>query len=445
MNTPICDFVKSYNDKNCIRAHMPGHKGESVLGCEHLDITEIKGADSLFEAFCVIKESEENASEIFTADTFYSTEGSSLCIRAMLYLTLLYAKSKGKAPLVLAGRNAHKTFLSAVALLSLGVEWLYAENSSYLSCNINAETIDKKLSIMQEKPAAVYLTSPDYLGNMLDIKAISEVCRKHDVLLLIDNAHGAYLKFLENSLHPLDLGATMCCDSAHKTLPVLTGGAYLHISKSADELFKNKAKFALSLFASTSPSYLMLQSLDKANEYLDNGYKEKLSAFLKKVSDLKETLKSHGYTLVGDEPLKVTVNTKKYGYKGFELAEMLREENIECEFSDPDFLVMMLSESMSESDLKEIENVFLSMEKRDEIKTAPPLLFKPQKVLSIREAVLSPSKTVDVKDSAGKVLATTNVSCPPAVPIVVSGERIDDSALSAFSYYGIEKCEIVDE
>ena len=333
--------------------------------------------------------------------------------------------------------------MSAVALLNLEVEWLYGEGESYLSCDINADTLDKKLSKMQEKPAAVYLTSPDYLGNMLDIKAISKVCRKHDVLLLVDNAHGAYLKFLEKTLHPLDLGATMCCDSAHKTLPVLTGGAYLHISKSADELFKDKAKSALSLFASTSPSYLILQSLDKANEYLINGYKERLFSFAEKVSSLKETLKNNGYTLVGDEPLKVTIATKAYGYKGVELSEILREKNIECEFSDPDFLVLMLSESMSESDLLKIKSALLTIEKRGEITDTPPVLSKPQRVMSIRDAVLSLSKTVFVKHSVGKVLASANVSCPPAVPIVVSGERIDESALSAFSYYGIEKCEII--
>lgn len=423
---------------------MPGHKGESVLGFEHLDITEIKGADSLFEASSVIKESEENASALFGAYSYYSTEGSSLCIRAMLYLSLLYAKKEGKAPLVLALRNAHKTFLSAVALLNLEVEWLFSQESSYLSCDISADTLDKKLSKMQEKPVAVYLTSPDYLGNMLDIKAISKVCRKHDVLLLVDNAHGAYLKFLESSRHPLDLGADMCCDSAHKTLPVLTGGAYLHISKSADEMFFDKAKSALSLFASTSPSYLILQSLDKANEYMADGYKERLSAFLKKVSSLKETLKNHGYTLKGDEPLKVTVATKAYGYKGVDLAEKLRDKNIECEFSDPDFLVLMLSPSMNDSDLEKLRCALLSIEKRDEIADAPPVLSKPQKAMSIREAVMSVSKTVDVKDSVGKVLATANVSCPPAVPIVVSGERIDETALSAFSYYGIEKCEVIE-
>lgn len=84
---------------------------------------------------------------------------------------------------------------------------------------------------MKRKPAAVYITSPDYLGNLADIGGMSDVCRKYGVLLIVDNAHGAYLHFLPKPEHPLDLGAEMCCDSAHKTLPVLTGGAYLHISQ----------------------------------------------------------------------------------------------------------------------------------------------------------------------------------------------------------------------
>lgn len=445
MNTPICDFVKSYDNKNIIRAHMPGHKGENILGFEHLDITEIKGADSLFEASSIIKESEDNASALFGCDTFYSTEGSSLCIRAMLYLALLYAKKEGKSPLVLAGRNAHKTFLSSLALLDLDVEWLYGENSSYLSCDINADFLEKKLSSMKIKPVAVYITSPDYLGNVTDIKALSGVCKKHDVLLLVDNAHGAYLKFLDKSRHPVDLGATMCCDSAHKTLPVLTGGAYLHISKTADSLFKDKAKTALSLFASTSPSYLILQSLDKCNAYLENGYKARLNAFIDKVNALKKSLKNKGYILVGDEPLKITISTKLYGYKGFELAEILRDKNIECEFCDPDFLVLMLTPSMALSELLKIESALLSIKKRDEITKTVPKLLTAEKVMSVREAVLSISKTVDVKDSVGKVLATSNVSCPPAVPIVVSGERIPTSALSVFTYYGIEECDVIDE
>ena len=443
MNTPIRDFVKKYSGENTVRAHMPGHKGENILGCEQFDITEIKGADSLFEADSIIKESEENASVLFDAHTFFSTEGSSLCIRAMLYLSLLYAKKEGKAPLVLAGRNAHKTFLSAVALLDFDVEWLYPENGTYLSLDITVEQLDDKLSKMSTKPVALYLTSPDYLGNTLDIKEISKVCKKHSVLLLVDNAHGAYLKFLESSQHPIDLGADICCDSAHKTLPVLTGGAYLHISKYTDSFFEKNAKKTLSLFASTSPSYLIMQSLDMANLYLSNGYREKLKSFIKKVDALKSNLLYNGYFLIGNEPLKVTINAKSYGYTGADLAELLREQNIECEFSDPDFLVLMLSPSLKDTELERIKTALLSIKRREKISTAIPTLFIPKKVMKVRDAVLSLSKTVDVKESIGEIIANASVSCPPAVPVVLSGELIDENALALFEYYNIKECEIV--
>ena len=100
MNTPICDFAKKYAQSGTSRLHMPGHKGKGRL-CEHLDLTEIAGADELYDADGIIAESEKNASTLFDCKTFYSTEGSSHTIRAMLYLTSLYAKEKGKKPLIL--------------------------------------------------------------------------------------------------------------------------------------------------------------------------------------------------------------------------------------------------------------------------------------------------------------------------------------------------------
>ena len=115
MDTPIYDFAKAYQSAAPARLHMPGHKGRGPLGCEGLDLTEITGADSLFEASGIIAQSEQNASRLFGCPTFYSTEGSSLCIRAMVRLSCLWAELQGRAPLILAARNVHKTFLSAAA------------------------------------------------------------------------------------------------------------------------------------------------------------------------------------------------------------------------------------------------------------------------------------------------------------------------------------------
>lgn len=444
MNTPICDFVRKYALKNALRLHMPGHKGVTLLGCENMDITEINGADSLYEAQGIIKESEDNASSLFGCATYYSTEGSSQCIRTMLYLATLFAKETGRKPLVYAGRNAHKTFISATALIDFDTEWLYpSEDESYLSCTITPADLDRKISKAEEKPLAVYLTSPDYLGNIADIQGISQVCKKHNTLLLVDNAHGAYLRFLEDSQHPIDLGADICCDSAHKTLPVLTGGAYLHISDNAPALFKQKVKDALMLFGSTSPSYLILQSLDMANSYIDSDYREKLASHISIINKLKSDLTKSGYTLSGTEPLKITISTKPYGYKGTDFAEILESHNITCEFCDPDFVVLMTTPEISAEDIDKLYGILLNIPALSPVEEMSPAFSMPQKAMSVREAVFSPSEVIEVNNSKGRILSCAGVSCPPAVPLIVCGEVIEDATIQNFRYYGIDTCTVV--
>lgn len=443
MKTPICDFALHYAESSALRLHMPGHKGHSFLGMEALDITEIDGADSLYEADGIIRESEDNASVLFGCPTFYSTEGSSQCIRAMLHLTALHARQTGKRPLIAAGRNVHKAFLSAAALLDLDVLWLFPqEGESYLTCRPDADFLDAFLA--EHKPTAVYLTSPDYLGHLADLDAIGRVCRAHGVLLLVDNAHGAYLRFLPESLHPIDQGAHICCDSAHKTLPVLTGGAYLHIAKDAPPLFSRQIKNALALFGSTSPSYLILQSLDYANRYIADGYKQRLAAFLPLVHRLKGALSCRGYPLVGDEPLKLTLSPKSFGYTGNDLARLLAAEDLICEFSDPDFLVFMLTPEIGTEGLCRLEDALLSVPQKAALTETPPPFCPPQRIMSIREATLSPCRTVCAAESLGQILAAPSVGCPPAVPITVCGERIDKAALRCFSYYGFKTCTVVE-
>ena len=428
MDTPICDFVRSYAQSGRMRLHMPGHKGSGPLGFEHLDLTEVAGADSLYEADGIIAASEQNASWLFGCPTFYSTEGSSQCIRAMVHLAALDARDKGKTPVIAAGRNAHKAFLSAAALTDSQVVWLYPEETdSYLSCRVTAEDV-----AALENVTAVYLTSPDYLGNMANIAAISKVCRQKGILLLVDNAHGAYLRFLEPSMHPMDLGADLCCDSAHKTLPVLTGGAYLHIR---DAAWVSMARRALALYGSTSPSYLILQSLDAANRYLADGYMQQLAQFVRQLLLTKQRLRNHGYHLCGNEPMKLTVQAKEFGFTGIQLAALLREQNVECEFADPDYLVLMPAPG---TDLAALESLLMHIPRQRAITAASPAFCLPEKVLSIREAMFSPARQVAVADSIGCILADASVGCPPAVPIVVCGERIDQAAVDAFRYYGVE-------
>ena len=465
MNTPICDFVKDYVSKDPVRLHMPGHKGSNggadswIDQAVKYDITEIDGADYLSAPCGIIAESEENAGKLFGCHTLYSTEGSSLCIRAMMFLVRKYAKLKGHEPLVLAGRNAHASFVNAAALLDINVEWIMQkESDSYESCSITGEDVEKVIKgylnteyLIKKLPDAVYVTSPDYLGNMLNVRELADVCHKHGILLLVDNAHGAYLKFLEKSIHPIDLGADICCDSAHKTLPVLTGGAYLHIAcedaknNTVEQGIKDKRKFladyarqALSVFATTSPSYLILQSLDKCNAFLDGNTVVKKCAG--KVEALKKTLKENGYTLTGDEPLKITISLPgKEPVSDIcnRLIKKLSENGIYVEYHDNTHIVMMFSGNTSEDGYEKVQKVstVFADENKDVLncdadKKAVGSDSKRKKVpnrsMSFKDAMMAPSEQVDVENSIGRVLAQPVLNCPPCVPVYMCGEVIGE-------------------
>ena len=442
MKTPIVSFLKSYQEKSPVRMHMPGHKGAGILGFEGMDLTEISGADELFAADGIIKESEQNASSLFGCPTYYSTQGSTLCIQTICTILCQDAKSKGKKPKILAGRNAHRSFIHAAALLDFDIAWLYG-NSDYLSCTISTETLEKE--ILENNPTAVYLTNPDYLGNLLDIKSLASICKKHDVLLAIDNAHGAYLRFLEPSLHPIDLGADLCCDSAHKTLPVLTGGAYLHLSDSLNQVWKNDVKHFMEYFSSTSPSYLIMASLDATNEVLDTTFKKSLSECIQRVDVLKNALIQHGYTILSGEPMKITISTKEFGYTGNEIANLLMECDIYPEFYDSDYVVLMPSPYNTKDDLKRLETCLCKIERKSVVFNSFPKLERARKVMNVRQALFAPSKMIEVSKSLGQVCSSVSVSCPPAILPVIPGEVISESSIEVMKYYGIETVRVVKE
>ena len=438
MNTPVADFVQRYAKAGTARLHMPGHKGRCFLGCEPWDITEIHGADALYEAEGNLAEREQNAAALFGSQrTCYSTEGSSQCIRAMLYL----AVAANGSHTVVAARNVHRAFVSAAALLDLEIRWLWPEESrSLCGCPISPAQLEETLHSLPEPPAAVYLTSPDYLGGMAEIPALAQVCHQHGTLLLVDNAHGAYLRFLQPSLHPLDLGADLCCDSAHKTLPVLTGGAYLHLSPTAPAQLGPLAKSALGLFGSTSPSYLTLASLDLCNRYLAEGYPQRLAEAVERLAELRERLTAAGWRVEPSDPLRVTVAAPR-GVTGQELAGQLRRQGVECEYADRDFLVLMAT---PENTPEELAQAAAALGQCPGEANPPQLpLARGERACSIRQAAFAPRETVDAAHSLGRVCGLPTVGCPPAIPIAVSGERITPEALALFAYYGIEQVEVL--
>lgn len=468
MTTPIVDFVRRYAQSGTSRLHMPGHKGQSLLGFEPWDITEIKGADELYEAEGIIAQSEANATRLFgTAHTYYSTEGSSQCIRAMLFLALQAAPQTGKRPVLLAARNAHKALLYAAALLDFDVEWLWPapeDSGALCSCPVPAAKLADALHALAQqdrKPFGVYVTSPDYLGGVQDIAALAAVCRAQDVPLLVDNAHGAYLRFLPENRHPIALGAAMCCDSGHKTLPVVTGGAYLHLGKNAPIQDEAAVRNALALFGSTSPSYLILQSLDKCNQVLSEGYPLRLlqccgylTRLRRELNEAAEARHCPGQLALDGEPLKVTLDAAVLGMTGTELADALRRVAIECEYADPRYLVLMFTPENPPRDGKRLVSAM-----RGIIAALPDELPQPEALqgefaaleqqlhtrCSIRQAVFAPQERLPVAQAEGRVCAMPTVSCPPAIPIAVSGEVITPAAVRLMQRYHVTEVSVLRE
>ncbi|MDY3243950.1 MAG: aminotransferase class V-fold PLP-dependent enzyme [Candidatus Limiplasma sp.] len=441
MKTPIADFVRCYQESGMARFHMPGHKGSGSLGCEGFDITEVSGADELYESGGIIAESEANAAALFGAGrTCYSTEGSSQCIRAMLRLSML----RRPDGVILAARNVHKAFVYGAALLGLEVRWLWPEETGSLcSCRISPERLEAALAELPAPPAAVYVTSPDYLGGMADVRGLAEVCHRHDTLLLVDNAHGAYLHFLEKPLHPLDLGADLCCDSAHKTLPVLTGGAYLHLSRGVPEELRREAKQALALFGSTSPSYLTLCSLDRCNAYLAGAFRQELAEWTAFLDETRQTLRQNGWQAEESDPLRLTLRAPEK-MTGVMLAQRLREAGMECEYADGDHLVLMLTPQNRPEELGQLVEALGRNERPPKLPENLPLP-KARQEMSIREAMLRPQERVPAEKALGRICGSPTVACPPAIPIAVSGEKIGPEATALFRRYSVESVEVVKE
>ena len=441
-NTNFYDSLVEFSNQNPLRLHMPGHKGRGPLGCEGPDITEVGGADALYEASGIIAQSENNATALFgSGRSCYSTEGSSQCIRAMLYLALMN-RPEGRRPLILAARNVHKSFVYAAALLDFDIEWLWPKQlESLCACPISADSLETALNGLSEPPAAVYITSPDYLGNIADVRSLAEVCHRHGTILAVDNAHGAYLHFLPTPLHPLDLGADICCDSAHKTLPVLTGGAYLHIGMDMAKRCASQMKSALALFGSTSPSYLIMASLDMCNRYLADAYRGELADCVSFVETIKHTLTQNGWQVLPSDPLRITIRLPQ-GLSGDDLAKRLRDKNIECEYADDMHIVFMITPQNPPSDLTRLAEALGTND-------APPAqdMFLPlpgvKAELRVRDALFCPHETIPVQRALGRICAAPTVACPPAIPIAVSGERITQAAIALFERYNVAYVDVV--
>ncbi|MDE7293733.1 MAG: aminotransferase class V-fold PLP-dependent enzyme [Oscillospiraceae bacterium] len=451
MPTPIVDFCEKYKANEILRAHMPGHKGRGE-DFYAFDITEISGADSLFEASGIIRQSEEMTAALFGAyKTLYSAGGSTLCIQTMLAMLSKVTGSKT----VVAARNCHRAFVNACGILGLTVKWVLPRyEHSLVTGEISAEEIKALLDSLPpwEKPCCVYITSPDYMGKIAPVSEIARICREKDIFLAVDNAHGAYLKFCSEDIHPLTLGADICCDSAHKTLPALTGAAYLHIKNPALEPFEGFAKGIMSCFASTSPSYLILQSLDRCGEYLRNEMEDIANSangggyfceMENAANALKERLKN-AWQIYGDEAGKLSIFAPPSGYSGTGLGEALRQRGVECEYADDCFTVLMLT-GLTVEEIGRLGDIFESIP-QPRILVQPPDYSNfslPPAAMGIREAMMSRWEQIPTTEAEGRIAAACLAHCPPGVSAIASGEIFTEEIIKILKNYSIRNVIVV--
>lgn len=427
MSAPLYEALLRHKSLNRSSFHTPGHKNNLQAlppDLYSLDFTELPDTDSLFDAAGPIRQAEQLASQFFgTARTCLSAGGCTLCIQAMLRLA---APQGGE---VLCSRVIHRGAVNAMALLGLEPVWAMPED---VLSNLQEHTDVK----------AVYITSPNYYGQLMDVPALSTACRRKNLPLLVDCAHGAQLMFTEPKLHPLSLGAAMTADSAHKTLGVLTGGAWLNIG---DTRYAEGAKQAMALFGSTSPSYPIMASLDYAREWLQ----AHPGAFLplqQRVSEIRALAQSRGIALPAGlcDPTRITLKTASIGVTGTRAAEIFRRIGVEPEYADEAYLVLIATPFNTPEDFRRVEEAVKTLPASCPLPEHPPLPPLPPVAAGLREAIFAPAKAVALKDAVGRIAAEAACPCPPGVPAVMPGERVTPEAAEFLRGYGFLQLKVLE-
>lgn len=412
--------------------HMPGHKRNPAFLKECPDITEVTGADDLHHPSGMIKTAAERAARLFkVSDTLFSTAGSTPLILAAITAA---TKSDDK---ILIARNCHRSVYNAALINSLCPDYLLPEWVEELGTDgvISPLTVEEALS--KVPAAAVVITSPTYDGFVSDIRTISEICHKYGATLIVDAAHGAHLGFSPDFMEGArTLGADLVIESAHKTLPCLTGAAFLHIC--SDKVDVQRLKSAFSIYHTSSPSYPILSSIIEVLDTLKYKGADLFKAQSYRIDDLLRAT-SHLRALkvlrrYDHDKSKIIISCKNADISGFELKRMLLlEHKIECEMAMPSYVLCIssiadtalgfdrLAYALSELDLK------LSLAKEEKEVVRP---LKPTVKLPLRAAFEAETTALPLEFSAGYISGDFVYAYPPGSPIIAPGEVITASSLA---------------
>jgi len=449
--TPLYTALARHAAQGRISLHTPGHKGCAAI-LERLslslDLTELPDTDALYEADGAIADAESMAAELFGAHrTAFSAGGCSLAIQGMLRCCC------AEGDRIIMDRGSHRMAVNAAALLGLEPLWLMSgrERGADGLCPVPCADDVERLLCAHPDAAAVYLTSPDYMGRMCDIAAISAVCAARGIPLLVDNAHGSHLVAFDN-MHPLRLGAAMTACSAHKTLPVLTGGAFL--SSACPEL-SARMKGAMALFGSTSPSYLIMASLDLCRAWLQGEGAAALRRTAVQCAHIRAAAAAAGFAMPDGQcdPMRITLLTRPAGMSGSYAAGLLRSAGFEPEYADDACVVLLPTPFVGDEQMSRLGQAISSLPQKtagaEDIQHLPPIAQiisaarSSERIIPLRAAALAERERVETARAAGRTAAAPVCPCPPGVPVVMPGERISDTCARLLQAMGVEHVECV--
>ena len=416
----LLDLLEEYNKSGYSRFHMPGNKGVLDINLSY-DVTELDCTDDLYCSNGAIKASEKLISDIYgSANSVFSTGGNTLCIQAMMYLAM---PSGGT---MIVAKNAHKSVINAMGILDITPVWVNFDKN-----NIIFEEIENAIKNHPEAQA-VFITSPDYFGAMADVQKIKSVCK--NLTLLVDNAHGSHLVFFKK--HPISLGADLCADSAHKTLPVLTGGAFLHIGENFSKI--NKIKYE-----DVSPSFLTLLSLEKCAFWFKNKGKTEFLKLDETIKKIKNKYSDILFKTNLQDPVRLTFDTANIGLSSQEFISHLEKFKVKPEFGINTKTVLIPSPFNGLADFKKL-NLALKNISNKNFK----LIIEEKNIdfcakISIRNAIFSKNENIFVKNAENKISAQTVARCPPGIPIVIPGEIINKQKMNILEELGINCIKVV--
>lgn len=442
----LSEQLEEYSKSGIYPFHMPGHKRNTDmvgnLPLSH-DMTEVDGLDDLHCADGILKEAMDNAAEFFGADrTFFLVNGSTCGI-----LSAIAAHTK-RGDSIVCARNCHKSVYNAVSLLGLKPEYITpkAIPLPFGVCgSVSPFAVERALKKSGAK--AVVITSPTYEGVISDIASIAEVCRNHNALLIVDEAHGAHLGHFKGfEQGAVKNGADIVIQSAHKTLGAVTQSALLHICGSRASAEKTARKLAV--FETSSPSYLIMESIDSAVRALQkNGgeyfsaYSKRLDSFSKKAESLKNIdIMFYGRNcgqkydeIFAFDRSKLVISAARLGFSGAELAKLLLEKfKIQVEMAAVNYVVAMTSYCDNDCGFDRLINALSlidNMERGGFVPTKAALYSENEKAMELFEAEQHDVKTVPKDKAVGKICGEYVFAYPPGIPLIVPGEIISERLL----------------